>query len=343
MSTPLYIHSVGLACPLGLTADAACIAIQTGLTRREELAFVGLDGEPIVGSFVGQFEEGLTARQRWIALLGHAIEDTMRGMPRGLLEQLPIVCALPDQPNLPTLRVDTLASRVGAAVGMRLEVGAFQTLARGAYGGFQALAHARSMLLATRRVPAVLVCAADSLIGARSLMQMQATGRLLSVNNSDGVTPGEAAACLLVSTQRAGAIAVVNGIGFGEEPALPANDLPLRADGVVEAARGCLTEAARAIHDLDFRLSDAAGQGYHFKEQALLVSRMLRQRKHNFPLQLPAASLGDVGAAAGLCGLSWATTAFRAGYAPGARAIAFAGDGHTGRAAVVLDATGSER
>ncbi|HET8938646.1 MAG TPA: hypothetical protein VFN67_34610 [Polyangiales bacterium] len=54
---------------------------------------------------------------------------------------------------------------------------------------------------------------------------------------------------------------------------------------------------------MDIRLSDAAGESYHFKEQALLVSRLLRRPKESLPVQHVAISLGDTGAAAGLCGL----------------------------------------
>ena len=167
---------------------------------------------------------------------------------------------------------------------------------------------------------------------------------LLVHGESDGVIPGEAAACLLLArpeARRGGkgsqVLATIRGIGFGEERSLRSNDIPLRADGLTAAAKAALGEAGLAMHDMDFRLSDAAGDSYAFKEQSLVVTRLLRKNKESFPLWLSADSLGDVGAAAGLCGLATAIAAFRRGYAPGPRAIAFASSESGARAALVLE------
>ena len=184
-----------------------------------------------------------------------------------------------------------------------------------------------------------LVGAADSLIGARPLATLAAQRRLLTDDNPDGVLPGEAAACVLLDEARTGGLAQIRGLGFAEEPALLTNDLPLRADGVLGAARGALAEAGWAPHELDLRVSDAAGESYHFKEQALLLARLLRQPKPELPLWLPADSLGDAGTAAGLCGLVVAVAAFGARFCElGPRAICLAGNDAGERAAVALEA-----
>jgi 3-oxoacyl-[acyl-carrier-protein] synthase-1 len=135
----------------------------------------------------------------------------------------------------------------------------------------------------------------------------------------------------------------VRGLGFAEEISRIDNDEPLRAQGLVEAASGALREAALSLHDVDFRVSDAAGESFYFKEQALLMSRLLRTPKPAFPMWLPADSLGHTGAAGGLSGMAWAIAGWARGYAPGPLAIMFAGNDAGARAAVVLERQVQER
>jgi 3-oxoacyl-[acyl-carrier-protein] synthase I len=175
------------------------------------------------------------------------------------------------------------------------------------------------------------------LINAATLQALQRAGRLLTEDNSDGVIPGEAAACLLLHAYEKRAWAHVSGLGLAHEPGLPTNDVPLRGDGVVAAAHAALGEVGLGLHDIDVRVSDAAGESYHFKEQVLLMSRLLRQRKEGFPLLLCATQLGDTGAAAGLVGIISAIEDVQRGFAPGRRAIAFAGASDGRRGAAVLE------
>jgi 3-oxoacyl-[acyl-carrier-protein] synthase-1 len=166
----------------------------------------------------------------------------------------------------------------------------------------RALARARELVL-SGEAPAVLVGAADSLVSPRRLLELSRADRLLTEDNADGVIPGEAAACVLVARQGGGALGRIGGIGFGQEPASLDNDVPLRADGLVAASRAALSEASAALQDMQVRVSDAAGEGYAFREQALTVGRLLRVNMERFPLDLPARALGDTGCAASLCGI----------------------------------------
>jgi 3-oxoacyl-[acyl-carrier-protein] synthase-1 len=84
-----------------------------------------------------------------------------------------------------------------------------------------------------------------------------------------------------------------------------------------------LTEAAQPLHEMDFRLSDVTGESYGFKEQALLLSRVMRGRRTEFPIWHCSDAIGDTGAAAGVCQFVRTFEAFRKGYAPGDRAIGF--------------------
>jgi 3-oxoacyl-[acyl-carrier-protein] synthase-1 len=128
----------------------------------------------------------------------------------------------------------------------------------------------------------------------------------------------------------------VIGLGFGQEKATVSSEEPLLGLGLAEAARAALAEAGLQLHDTDFRLSDATGEAYGFKEQALAVARLHRVWKAEFPHWHCADSIGDAGAAAGVCQLVIASQAFRRGYAFGDRAICFTSATSEDRAVAVL-------
>lgn len=335
MMPPVYITAVGMACPVGLTAPTACAAIRAGINRRQELPYVDDHGRPIVGSALDRLPFELSAVQRWTQLLAYALRNVVSDQPRDRLSQLPIVVAVSNEVPLPNRT--TVARELGEALGLRLDPRLLDFVPESSCAGHRALAQARAWVL-QGRYPACVVAAADSLIDARRLLMLCEQRRLLSEDDSDGITPGEGAACLLVEAASRAPRAVIRGLGFAREPALPTNDVPLRGDGATAAIRMALDEAGLSMDDMDMQLCDASGEGHAFKELALVTTRLLRQRKQEFPTWLVADQLGDMGAAAGLLGVVTAVVAFGRGYAPGRRAVGLATSRDGGRAAIILDA-----
>lgn len=335
---PIYVRAVGMACPVGLGWRAACAAIRAGIDRKQELPYLDNQHRPVTGSFLGNLDMSTPGEQRWLNLLAHALADLALAQAPATLGALPLILALPVDPDGRAPDVGMLASELAGRLNFTIDPRRVRVITQGAPGGYQAIAMARDMLR-QGQCPACLVAAADSLVHARALLALFEQRRLLTGDNSDGIIPGEAAACLMLASSAAPSLAVVRGLGFAEERALPDNDTPLRGDGLAAAARVALAEAGLAIHEADFRLSDAAGESYYFKEQALVVLRLLRERKVKFPLWQCADALGDTGAAAGLCGLATAIAGFCRGYAPGPRAIGFVGNTRGQRASLVLEAS----
>jgi 3-oxoacyl-[acyl-carrier-protein] synthase-1 len=144
--------------------------------------------------------------------------------------------------------------------------------------------------------------------------------------NSDGVIPGEAAAVLLLQNQvaKAGEAALkVLGIGLGREEAHILSGRPLLGLGLTNATHLALEDAEVELGAVDFRLSDVTGESYGFKEQSIVLSRVLRGRRTCFPLWHFSDAIGDIGAAAGAVLVTMASHAFQEGYALGDRAICF--------------------
>lgn len=332
---PVYVSAAGMACPVGLTWASACAAMRAGITRKWISSYRDNQGREIVVSYLrDHIPETASCEERWLFLLAYALEDLSRTAGLQALERMPFFLALPLDSRgrpVPTALVrDALATRLG----LRIPLENLHILVEGTCGGLASLDSGRASARAGR--PCV-VAAADSLLSARRLLALSGRDRLRVDGNSDGVTPGEAAGAVILTADRQHALANIRGLGLAKEMALLDNDVPLRAEGLIAAARAALLDAGLEMHELDFRISDAAGESFYFKEQALLVSRLLRQPKAQFPLWLPADCLGHTGASAGLSGVLWAMAAWARHYAPGKRAMVCAGSDDGARSAVVLE------
>jgi 3-oxoacyl-[acyl-carrier-protein] synthase-1 len=335
----VFVRAVGMACPVGLTARTACAAFRAGLNRFSETEYLDNGGEPVVGSFLERLDGSMSRMQRCFELLWYALRDVCQSgeIGTGALAELPMLVIMPTVNVEGTNLRDTVTAWLSAKLGVRLNPGLVEVGQGGSVASVRAIEVARQWL-SERPGKQILVVAVDSYIEARALVQLARARRLLSSQCRDGVIPGEAAACVLLGPavpESAGSIA---GIGFGTEPSRLDNDVPLRGDGIAQAARRALAEAGLEMHDLDFRLSDAAGEAIDFKEQVLVVSKLLRRNKDRFSLVLPATSLGFTGAAAPLCALALAASTWQQGAAPGPRAITFATEADGNRAALVIEA-----
>jgi 3-oxoacyl-[acyl-carrier-protein] synthase-1 len=337
MSGAAGIAAMGMACPVGLTAIRAFTAVYAGINRRQFLPYSDDDGTPLVGSALAKLEPHQPRRKRWTWLARQALLDMLGERLAELLPRVPLLVATAE-PEVGTPQgVEALRRELSELLGVPLAANGLQVVVGGPTAGLRALASARA-LLQLQRAEACIVLAADSLIDARTLHALSRKRRLLTERNPDGFTPGEAAACVLLQGPRHGPLGTLSGLGSGREPSTLDNDVPLRAEGLVRAASAALGEAGLALHDMDLRVSDATGESFYFKEQALLPTRLLRQRKREFPLWLTSAELGHVGAAAGLCGVVLALAAFARGRAPGPRAIVLSGTDDGERMAAVLTA-----
>lgn len=252
------------------------------------------------------------------------------------LESLPLFIALPRALASHWCSTASVSDALAVHLGLRLRSENVRIFRMGATAGHVAL---QAGVMSARSGQPCVVAAADSLLSAQRLCDLSDQDRLLVDGNSDGIIPGEAAGAMMLTQDRRAAKARLLGFGLAEEAARLNNEVALRADGLVAATRNALDEAGLQLHELDFRIADAAGESFFFKELALLSARLLRGRKVQFPLWLPAEALGDTGAAGGLCGMLWAIAGWERGYAPGPRAVAFASDPDGDRAAALIEQT----
>ena len=168
-------------------------------------------------------------------------------------------------------------AEVCSQVGLEFRREGSANIASGSTAVFEALAGAKR-LLAAERTRGCLIVAVDSLVDARALRWLDQGKRLRTALNPNGVTPGEAAGVALVTSGPISeSLVAVRGLGFAVETATVLNNDPLLGIGMTAAIRNALRDAGLAMHNVDFRLSDVAGESYAFEELVLAQTRLTRQ------------------------------------------------------------------
>jgi len=333
--TGVGVLSTGMVSGVGLSAPASCAAIRCGISGFEETRFM-FDGEWLLGCEV-PLEKPWRGREKLIRMVMATIEECLAGGGDVQVSDVPLLLCLAEERR--PGRLDGLDESMLQEVQERSGVqfhGWSRVFSAGRVGGVQALEYSRRLLAEGR--PACLLAGVDSYLVGATLEAYYEDHRLLTPENSNGFIPGEAAAAVLLGPPRADTVLSCVGVGFGTEPAPLGSGEPLRADGLVEAYKATLSEAGLDLGEVDYRIADVSGEQYGFKEAALALTRVLRQRKEEFDIWHPADCVGEVGAAAVPVMLGVVRAAQEKGYAPGPYAIGHASMDGQERAAFILKA-----
>jgi 3-oxoacyl-[acyl-carrier-protein] synthase-1 len=333
----LAILGAGAVCSVGLDAPAACAAIRAGVAGFAELDVVDRGGQWLRGGRA-PVDGAVSGTARRIRLLAMAVREAVEGPVKELGSVAVVLCAGDDLSAADRVAfISTCDAELERHVPHRSSTHD-TTVGGGRAAIVAALVRARQ-LLAQRRCDHVLIGAVDSLLSKRLLASLERDDRLVTSRNSDGFLPGEASAAILVGRLDASrdrdAVACL-GLGTANDTSTIANDVPLRANGLALAIRTALAEAGCTPSDLDLRIADLSGEQYYFKEAALALSRVLRQRKAQLHLWNPADCIGEVGTAIGPMVLVLAKAALEKRFAAGPGILChFSGDQGL-RGAIVL-------
>lgn len=330
---PLAIQGIGLVTSVGLTAAESCAAFRAKISNPTPTRFIDSAGEWIQAHQVTleQPWRGLTKLAKMAAM---AIDEALQEVPRSEWNALPLLLCVaePERPGRTDGLEDELIRMVRAELGVHF-ANESVVVPKGRVGVAVALLHARQLVAAGH--PRVLIAATDSLLNWSALSHYEQEDRLLTTRNSNGFMPGEGAGAVLASKATGRHDLRLHGLGFATEHAHIESEVPLRGDGLTAALKAALVEAGEELHHISYRVSDASGEQYYFKEASLALNRTLRKRKGEFELWHPADSIGETGAVAGVVCLAAAGFASLKAYGPGPRAILHFGTDQGARAAVV--------
>ena len=338
MSTkPLSIKRIGLVTGVGLDASSTCAAIRGAIDNFQETRFRDNGGEWLMGCEV-PLTEPLRGERRLLKMAARAIAECLDGVDRATCEATPLLLCLAETKRAGRIVADDarFLSALEDELGFRFHRQS-AVIANGHVSAAVALHHARH-LIDTAGVAQVLVAACDSLLVGAALADCEQRDRLLTSQNSDGFIPGEGAAALLVERLRwqpEGQLAC-HGIGFAVEKANIDSGEPLRADGLTAAIKQSLGDAGCGESILEFKIIDASGGQYVFKEAALAFSRVDRTKRTEFDVWHPADCIGEVGAAIGLVMIAVLKTACEKAYAKGTHALLHLGNDDGRRASMIF-------
>ncbi len=334
---PVVISRTGMVTGVGLDAPASCAAIRGAIDNFRQTSFRDRHGEWIMGCEV-PLEHPWRGEKKLLMMAARAIGECTEGFDRTTCEATPLLLCLAetDRPgrgvtNDPDF-LDALQQELGFDFHPESAV-----IAKGHVSVAVALLRARQLIGASV-AQQVVVAASDSLLDGAALADCEARDRLLTSDNSDGFIPGEGAAALLVEPLRArpwGQL-VCRGIGFAVEKSHIDSEAPLRADGLTAAIKQSLQEAECNESILDFKIIDASGGQYVFKEATLAFGRIDRTRRTEFDVWHPADCIGEVGAPVGLAMIAVLKTACEKAYAKGNNVLLHLGNDDGKRASMIF-------
>lgn len=333
---PVAILASGMITGVGLSSAATCAAMRANLSAFDETRFMNKDGEWIIGSQV-PLDKPWRGITKLVRLVSAAIEECLASDKSLKPESLPVLLCIAEKERVGRLEgLDDLLLMVQDHMGMKFSPHS-TCIAQGKVGGAVAMQKARQLLY-EQCVPGCIIAGVDSFLVGNTLHSYEAKHRLLTGKNSNGFIPGEAGAAVLVALPASKGPKQLQclAMGFGNEPATIDSELPLRADGLVEAYRALKHDGGVTLDDTDYRYTDCNGEQYGFKEDRLAFSRVVRKLKYRFDHLHPADSIGEIGAAVGPCIFGLALTAAQKNYAPGVGVLCHLSSDSGERAAMIF-------
>ncbi len=195
-------------------------------------------------------------------------------------------------------------------------------------------------LMDTGKAPCCIISAVDSLVEHDLKNYYLEKRRLLTPDNSNGFSLGEAGSALLVmpvTNADEGELQVL-GMGMAKEESPIESEDPFRGEGLTEAVRKAFAEAGLTIQETQYRIADLNGEHYKAKEMALIMGRFPRKPTAKlFDVWHPIEYIGDVGASIGPIVLGWALHAGQKCYGNGPTVLCTFGNDEGERAAMVVN------
>ena len=268
---PLAVLATGMISGVGLDSPSSCAAMRCAIDGFAETRFMDRGGEWIVGS-AAPLDPPVRGREKIVRMAAAAIGECLAAAEVAAAEIPLLLCvAEEDRPGRLYGLDDTLLNDLAKQLGVPRNADS-AVIALGRVGGAQAIRRARELIDAG--YPGCIVAGADSFLIAGTLAAMEENRRLLTSENSDGFIPGEAGAAVLLGPgkEQSQQELLCLGIGFGTEKATVDSGEPLRADGMAEAVLAAIADSKCDYDKLDYRISDANGEQYRFKEAYLSLA-----------------------------------------------------------------------
>jgi 3-oxoacyl-[acyl-carrier-protein] synthase I len=329
-SRPLAIQAVGAFAGAGTNAPRAIGAARLGLKFFEELPSLDAAGNPIIGAPAPLDLKAVIGVERLVTMAALALAECAgdEGHPAALLVCMP-------EPVGGSFAPNGLLAILGGEARASIDATRSHAFPSGRGAIFDALAEA-ARLLSMRVVRTAYVLGVDSVVDREPLDRHLRAGRV-KVASAEGFVPGEAAACLRLQLDVGkDTLALISGVATAHEPCPRGAPQPNSGEGLARAARGALAAASISTADVGAFIHDASGDRFGFREAAMAITRLGPRAAPAAQVWTPAASTGEIGAAAGPFALAMAATLLHRRVTPGPAALVLGTSDGTARGAAAV-------
>ena len=347
--TDLVIASAGVVTPIGLSLAETAASARARVARIREIDWRDRRFEPfIVGTVpddgLPDLAEGLTElplqyrESRMLRLAHVALEEALAPL-QGKAAPVPLLLGLPEQHTTVPLSPKKFLMHLDMQVPGALDVERSMAVSRGRAGGLMALPEAAGRL-ARGDSPFVLVGGVDCLVDLYVLGTLDLQGRIRNEVNSDGFSPSEGAAFLLLSlastAQAHGLTPLAHVLGYahGQETGHIYADEKYLGEGLATTFANLLSEAPPP-QPIGSVYSSFNGERYWAREFGVARLRQAHAFAPDHQMEHPAECFGDMGSAQGPALAALAAHGVQQGYRQ-APCLVYASSDHGDRAASLL-------
>ncbi len=330
MQTRASIVAIAARTPVGLCAEASAAAIRAGISRIDEHPFmVDADGDPLGCGRDPDVDPTLFGADRCIELLVSALAELHAKAAAFAPERVALVVELAVAEPRPGFEAGS-ERRLAAEVARRAPMGprAFEVrvAGRGHAGVFVALDNAvKSIARGEREV--CIVAGVDSYLHADTLDWLDADRRIARASTRGGFPPGEAAAALLVVSERVRrdlrlpSPAAVVAVACAHEPRDETAPEGLQGEGLQRAIGEAAAGRDRSSPRIDRLYCDINDERARSTDLGFALLRCGDLFRDGTDYVTPVGNVGDVGAATGALNCILAASAWSRGYASGTNAL----------------------
>ena len=311
---------------LGESAAETALLLRAGLNNVGPSAFVDSAGERVLLCAAPALAPDLQAADRLVALAAHALSGLWMAVEEGSARphhphpQMPplLLMALPERfaATAPHGRLnddgDAFVRSLRECLPPRWAGADIEAFPFGRAAGVLAMGRALQCVSSDRLV---IWGGVDTLLDWAVLQALEARDRLVTLDNIDGVRPGEGAAFAVVAPAEGAAGVGLLALGLGREPSPVGSEDPSFAVGLTQALEAAVAPLRAAQLRTNNWLLDLTHEAYATQALQNVIARFSDVLSLKSDLQTPLKELGDVGAAAMPLLVALGAEAWRLGYA----------------------------
>jgi 3-oxoacyl-[acyl-carrier-protein] synthase I len=338
------VFAVGARSPIGLDAKQTALLLRSGIPAIGAAPLANKDGDAITMAFDPTVDPLTVGEERAALIACEALREVARAVgPSARNLKLRCVLAFPEP------RPGQKRSEANHALAALVRRGLAETFGdppvdvtmQGSAGLAYILPEALTRL-AMREIDAVLVGGLHSDYDPLAINALDVSGRLFSLENTDGVIPGECAAFALIGRDDFGhsigkrPLCRVLSVASETSEITPYDDSSaLDATALTQVFRSTCSVLPDELK-VGWAIGDHGFEHYRIRELYAALARTHKQWCPPIAIDAPAQRMGQLGAAALPLGLVLAAEMYRREYAPTPCGMLFAGSDGGERGAILV-------